>query len=201
MITLNECAAVSAAQSVLREGGVILAPTETVYGLLCAAESEQARKKIYALKRRPAEKLLANFVPSAELVRSLFPDMPQAAYRIAQTFCPGPVTIVIPDPKNNSTFGFRIPDHPFILDLLTEYGGIIASTSANLSGQPPARSVPEALSSLDGAPDLAVDGGTIPPSSAASTVIQFFADNTWRILRPGPVTEEQIRNILRQENQ
>ncbi len=187
-------AEIAAALEILRsrEDGVILAPTETVYGLICAAEHEKAKERIYRLKRRPAEKLLANFVPGTDAVRKLFPDMPEAAVRVAGKFCPGPVTIVIPD-SCGGTFGFRIPDHPFILGLLNEYQGILASTSANLSGQPAARSVPDALASLDGSVDLAVDGGIIPAGSLASTVIQFFADNSWRILRPGPVSEEQIK--------
>ncbi len=185
---------IDAALSILRnrDDGVILAPTETVYGLICAAKKEKAKDRIYRLKRRPAEKLLANFVPDIDVVRKLFPGMPETAVRAAQTFCPGPVTIIIPD-QTGGTFGFRIPDHPFILGLLEKYQDILASTSANLSGQPPALSVPDALSSLDGEVDLAVDGGIIPAGSLASTVIRFFTDGTWQILRQGPVTEEQIR--------
>ena len=82
-------------------------------------------------------------------------------------------------------------------DLLQVYGGALASTSANYSGQEPARNVEYALNSIDGEVDLTVDGGALPPDSPASTVIQIFADSTWKILRRGPVTETQIAETLR----
>jgi len=196
MLILSQETALSAALDVLnRADGVILAPTETVYGLLCAEDHPQARERIYALKRRPANKQLANFVPSVETVREFVPEIPETAKIFAEHFCPGPVTLVIPDGKGG-TFGFRIPDHPFILDLLRAYGKAIASTSANLSGQPAALSIEQATASLAGEPDLAVDGGIIPTGSKASTVIQVFADETWKILRPGPVSEPDLRNVL-----
>ena len=108
---------------------------------------------------------------------------------------PGPLTLVVPD-GHGSTFGFRIPDHPFILALLSEVRMPLASTSANLSGEPPALNVPDALRSIDGTPDLVVDGGPIAPGSPASTVIQVGEDGTWKILRPGPVSEEAVRRTL-----
>jgi L-threonylcarbamoyladenylate synthase len=108
---------------------------------------------------------------------------------------PGPVTLVLPDGKG-STFGFRIPDHPFILSLLKHVRIPLASTSANRSGSPAALDVPGALASLDGEPDLSVDGGAIPTGSLASTVIRVEQSGAWRILRPGPVTEEMLRTFL-----
>ena len=178
-----------------RKGGVILAPTETVYGLICAYDDPVARDRIYSLKHRPPEKLLAAFLPDISFVDRFAPPLTGAALRIAKHFMPGPVTLVLPDGKG-STFGFRIPDHPFILSLLKRVRIPLASTSANLSGQPPALNVSDALASLDGEPDLAVDGGAIPSGSLASTVIQAGPGGQWRILRPGPVTESMIRSVL-----
>lgn len=193
----SEAAEEAAAHILLdgRKGGVILAPTETVYGLICAYDDGEARKRIYSLKHRPAEKRLAAFLPDLSFVARFAPPPAGAALRIARHFMPGPITLILPD-GNGSTFGFRIPDHPFILSLLNRVRIPLASTSANLSGAPAALDVPGALASLDGEPDLAVDGGAIPFGSLASTVIRAEPDGSWQILRPGPVSEEMLRSVL-----
>lgn len=177
-----------------REDGVLLVPTETVYGLICDAAHEAARAKIYEMKRRPASKLLTLFFASVSAAEAAFPAMPETAKRFAAAFCPGPVTLVVPD--GEAFTGFRIPDHPALLRLLAVYGRPLASTSANLSGQPPAHTVDEALASLALPPDGVLDGGPIPPDSVASTVIKIERDGAWSILRPGPVSEEMLRGAL-----
>ena len=193
------CAGASAAEvfrEVLRrDDGVLLVPTETVYGLVCDASHEAARAKIYEMKRRPASKLLTLFFASRQAAEAAFPAMPETAKRFAAAFCPGPVTLIVPD--GDAFTGFRIPDHPALLNLLTAYGHPLASTSANLSGQPPAHTVDEALASLAFPPDGVLDGGAIPPDSAASTVIKVERDGAWSILRPGPVTEDMLRAALK----
>ena len=178
-----------------RDDGVLLVPTETVYGLVCDAAHEAARTKIYEMKRRPASKLLTLFFASREVAEAAFPAMPETAKRFAAAFCPGPVTLIVPD--GDAFTGFRIPDHPALLKLLADYGHPLASTSANLSGQPPAHTADEALASLAIPPDGVLDGGAIPPDSAASTVIRIELDGAWSILRPGPVTEEMLRAALK----
>ena len=177
-----------------REDGVLLVPTETVYGLVCDASHEAARVRIYEMKRRPASKLLTLFFASREASETAFPAMPETAKRFAAAFCPGPVTLIVPD--GDAFTGFRIPDHPALLKLLAAYGRPLASTSANLSGQPAAHTVDEALASLAIQPDGILDGGAIPPESAASTVIKVERDGAWSILRPGPVSEDMLRASL-----
>ena len=193
------CSGASAAEvfrDVLRrDDGVLLVPTETVYGLVCDASHEAARAKIYEMKRRPASKLLTLFFASRQAAEAAFPAMPETAKRFAAAFCPGPVTLIVPD--GDAFTGFRIPDHPALLNLLKAYGRPLASTSANLSGQPPAHTVDEALASLAFPPDGVLDGGAIPPESAASTVIKVERDGAWSILRPGPVTEDMLRAALK----
>ena len=177
-----------------REDGVLLVPTETVYGLVCDAAHEAGRAKIYEMKRRPASKLLTLFFASKEAAEAAFPAMPETAKRFAAAFCPGPVTLIVPD--GDAFTGFRIPDHPDLLRLLEEYGRPLASTSANLSGQPPAHTAAEALASLALPPDGVLDGGPIPPDSIASTVIKVERSGAWSILRPGPVTEKMLQAVL-----
>ena len=193
-----ETAVQEAVRILNRPGSVLLVPTETVYGLVCSWHDRAARTRIYELKHRSENKPFAAFIPDLDF---LPPEavLPDAAANLARKFCPGPITLVVPE-RNGGTFGFRIPDHPFIRELLKEYGGALASTSANYSGQEPARNVEYALNSIDGEVDLAVDGGALPPDSPASTVVQVFADSAWKILRKGPVTEEQIRNAIRESS-
>jgi len=196
MKILSAAEAVSESVRLLNQpGSVLLVPTETVYGLVCSWDDPAARARIYELKHRAENKPFAAFIPD---LGSLPPEavLPDPAARLAHKFCPGPITLVVPE-RNGGTFGFRIPDHPFIRELLKIYGRALASTSANYSGQEPARNVEYALNSIDGEVDLAVDGGALPPDSPASTVVQVFADSTWKILRHGPITEEQIAETVR----
>lgn len=174
---------------------VFLLPTETVYGLVCAWDDEVARDKIYRMKRRPPEKHLAAFIHDIASLENIVKNIPENARCFAENFCPGPITLIIPDDTGN-TFGFRIPDHPFILELLRVYGKPLASTSANLSGSPAALSVAEAMDSLAFKPEIAFDDGIIPSTSKASTVVLINADNSWKILREGPVTEAELRDSI-----
>ncbi len=182
------------AKALSRPGSVALVPTETVYGLVCGWDDAAARDRIYQLKHRADGKPLAAFMPDVATAFKHLGGMPGNAMKAAEAFCPGPITIVVPDGKG-STFGFRIPDHPFVLALLRSFGGALASTSANLSGKPATLSVPDALGSLDGEPEMAIDGGAIDESSKASTVVQFTEDS-WSILRPGPISREQLEAVI-----
>lgn len=185
-----------AADLLKQKGTVLIVPTETVYGLICPWEDQEARKKIYDLKHRSLTKLFAAFVPDIFTAEQLCGrELPPAAKRLAEKFMPGAITLIVPD-KDGATFGFRIPDHPFILDLLKHYNGALASTSANLSGEPPALDLPTALRTIDGAPAGAVDGGALPPDSIPSTIIQVTAENQIKIIRTGLISEQKIRSVL-----
>ena len=186
-----------AAELLNQKGAVLIVPTETVYGLICDWNDEEARKKIYDLKHRSPAKLFAAFVPNVSEAEKLCgTPLPQAAKRLAEKFMPGAITLIVPD-KNGATFGFRIPDHPFILDLLKHYNKALASTSANLSGEPPALDLPTALRTIDGSPAGAVDGGKLPEDSVPSTIIQVTADNQVKIIREGLVKSERIMAVLK----
>lgn len=185
-----------AAELLNQKGAVLIVPTETVYGLICDWNDEEARKKIYDLKHRSPAKLFAAFVPNVSEAEKLCGiPLPRAAEQLAKKFMPGAITLIVPD-KNGATFGFRIPDHPFILDLLTHYNKALASTSANLSGEPPALDLSTALRTIDGSPAGAVDGGKLPEDSVPSTIIQVTADNQVKIIREGLVKSERIMAVL-----
>jgi L-threonylcarbamoyladenylate synthase len=174
---------------------VLLVPTETVYGLVCDWNSAGGRDRIYQMKQRPENKLLAAFLPDIDAVYDFVPTLSETAEKIARAFMPGPITLVVPDGQGG-TFGFRIPDHPMLLPLLREYGKPLASTSANRSGEPSTLNVEDALRGLVGKPDYVLDAGAIPTGSRASTVIAVDESGEWKILREGPVTAEEIRQRL-----
>jgi len=169
-------------------------PTETVYGLICDWGSSTARERIYSLKKRREDKPLAMFVPSLASLSELGIKLPPMAFALGKTFCPGPITIVTPG-VDGETIGFRIPEHPFILKLLQHFGGPLASTSANRSGEPATLCVEDALASLEGCPDIVIDDGRLGSASQASTVV-FCDASTYRIIRHGPISEAQIRNVI-----
>ena len=196
IVRRTESALESCLEALDRSGSVLLVPTETVYGLVCDWRDMAARTRIYRLKHRSETKPFAAFLPSVDAVSVCIPCLPPAARIFAENFCPGPITLVVPD-GTGSTFGFRIPDHPFILELLNAYGAPLASTSANRSGMAPALSVSEALETIDGEPDVTVDGGVLTPGSKASTVVLVNADSSWKILREGPVTGAMLKNAFK----
>ena len=168
---------------VLENHGVILLPTETVYGLVCRFEDRIAEEKIYQLKHRPAEKRLSVFVDDIDKL-TVFDVRPNALAReLCQKYCPGAITIIA-GRGENSSLGFRIPDHDFVLELLKNVPFPLSSTSANRSGMPNVLTVDEALAELDGELDIVIDGGNIPPDAQASTVVDARAEKAV-ILRQG----------------
>lgn len=179
-----------------KKGSVLLLPTETVYGLVCDWQDIKARKRIRQMKSREAAKPLQMLAPDLDAVIKYGVKMKPAIKKVAEKYCPGPVTIIAKLKKAEKdgmeTVGFRIPAYPFLLDLMKESGKLFAATSANLAGEPPAVEIAEALETLEEQPDLAVDAGKI--KGDASTVIDMTGKG-FKILRPGPVTEEDLLKL------
>ncbi len=178
-----------------RPGAVLLVPTETVYGLVCDWQDTAARARIYALKARDSGKPLAMFARNAAMAEQFGVQLNAEARTLLARFAPGPITVIAPAEGVYPTVGVRIPAYEFILDLLDAWQRPLASTSANASGMPNVLSVSEALAELHGEVDLAVDGGTLPPDAAASTVVNACVSPV-RILRSGPIEEAAIRAAL-----
>ena len=160
---------------VLEEGGVVVIPTDTVYGVAARLDRPRAIDKIFKLKGRPRSKPLPILVPDIKTARSLG-EFDKDALEMAMSSWPGPVTIVVrstddvPDiGGDGTTVGLRIPDHPFTLELLRDCGPLVA-TSANPSGNPTHAVLQEVLMDLGTGPGIYVDGGTLdaPPSKVIS---------------------------------
>ncbi|MCQ2377972.1 MAG: threonylcarbamoyl-AMP synthase [Victivallaceae bacterium] len=174
------------ALAVLRRGGVVLVPTETVYGLIAGADVPDAAEKIYALKRRPADKRLGFFAGSFAALDETRFSLDDRARRLAGKFWPGALTLILRDVRLG-TAAIRVPERPFLQKLLVRFGGLLYQTSANLSGMPDAPDAQSAAAMLAGEADLVVDGGALPPGAKGSTIVDLTVA-PGRIVRQGAVT-------------
>ena len=164
------------AARVLNAGGVVVIPTDTVYGLAAHPAFPAAVERLYTIKGRAAKKPIALLAADAAAVRAFGYEVPQA---LADRW-PGALTVVV-GPE-----GFRVPDHAWTRELLRRCGGVLRVTSANLSGQRAATDAPRALADVGLSADLVVDDG-ISPGGVPSTVVRVMDDGAYEILRPGPV--------------
>jgi len=180
----------------LKNGGVIGLPTETVYGLAVDATQSSACQGIFALKQRPGDKVLPVQVATLAAAETLA-DFSDTARNIARTFWPGPLTLVVnvkedsglcPEAIQGQTMGIRIPDHPQALAVLEAFKGPLAVTSANISGQPPAKTAAEVRAMF---PQIPVIEGATNAAAAPSTVADVTGD-TIKILRQGAITLAQL---------
>ena len=194
--------ALRAAAAALRAGGVVLLPTDTVYGL--AALTPGAEEDLFELKGRPADRSIAVLVADRPAAESLAASVPTPLAELMDRHWPGPLTVVLPRPQtsapqiggNRETIGVRCPDHPWLRSLLAEVGPL-ATTSANRHAQQTPTNVSEVLAALPPDPDtgvtiaVAIDGG--PCTGEASTVVTW-RDGELKVLRPGPLeVQSRIR--------
>ena len=189
------------AAGILRAGGVAAVPTETVYGLAANALSGDAVEKIFAAKGRPEQKPVSIFVTGMEMAERFCRDIPAGAYTLAEAFWPGPLTVILRRRKNvpdavtagGEGVGVRVPDHETALELLRLTDLPLTGTSANLSGQAPARTGAEALAVFDGRIDCVLDGEA--PGGVPSTVVDLTGGRA-KILRFGAISAEALEKIL-----
>jgi L-threonylcarbamoyladenylate synthase len=192
--------AIRKAAAIVQMGGVVIYPTETVYGLGCTPLIPEAAKRICLIKGR-ADKPLPLACHDVEAAKRIVEFNP-AAERLAERFWPGPLMLVLPSKVEYSiwvthgakTLGVRVPDHTVSRRLAELSGGVIVSTSANRSGETPPTTASEAVARIGGEVDLILDGG-LSPLTKPSTVLDLSGEQVW-ILRQGPVTAEQIKRAL-----
>ena len=195
-------AASDEAARIIKNGGLVAVPTETVYGLCANALDEKAVKKIFNLKGRDENKPLPLMISGAEDIGKYALDIPAAALVLADKFWPGPLTIVlkarefIPEilKASGSTIGLRCPDKKITLDLLKKCSLPLAGPSANPSGEKSPVSAEEVLAYFDGKIDAVIDGGE-SELKEASTVISL-AETPFKIIRHGALPESEIVDAL-----
>ncbi|HEY3398041.1 MAG TPA: L-threonylcarbamoyladenylate synthase [Armatimonadota bacterium] len=184
-------------------GELLIFPTDTVYGLGARADDATAVARIFAAKQRPAGLPLPVLLSSAAAWPSVAAAWPPAAQALAAAFWPGALTLVVPRAASLSlavtaggeTVGVRVPDHAALRDWLGACAFPLAVTSANLSGAPPATRLAEVPASVCAVAGLLLDGGPCP-GGTASTVVDVSGPEP-RILRPGPITEQELAAVWR----
>jgi L-threonylcarbamoyladenylate synthase len=200
LLAQDDLQALNLAVELILAGEVIAFPTDTVYGIGARADSEAAIEKLYQIKARSFDKPIPVMVATVGQLDQVVNSVSVAARRLAASFWPGPLTMVLPKqaslPDNLTQMpgvGVRIPDHPFALNLLKRCGPL-AVTSANLSGQPESLSAKAVLEKLEGLLALVVDGGD-SPGGMASTVVDLIGEQP-RIVREGPISGDRITRAL-----
>jgi len=173
----------------LRAGKVVLIPTETVVGLV---SSETGLSRMQEMKRRDPGKAVALLCSSPEEALALARNTPLLAEKLAASFWPGPLTLVLDAPEGG-TVGVRVPDHSAVRALLDSYGGPLYATSANLSGEPAPASLEDVDPRVSGEADLILAGE--PGTGEASTVVDLSGGKI-KLLRSSPdLTEERLRRL------
>ena len=193
---------IEAAAKILRNGGVVAIPTETVYGLAANALDGAAVSKIFEAKGRPQDNPLIVHIACMQSLYPLVKQVPQTALNLADAFWPGPLTIVLPKtglipPEVSAgldTVALRMPAHPIARAVIKAAGVPLAAPSANVSGSPSPTTARHVLEDLNGMIDAVVDGGK-STVGVESTVLSLVGE-TPRLLRPGGITPEQLEAVL-----
>lgn len=202
LLKAEEPGAIETAARILREGGLVGMPTETVYGLAANALDGNAVEKIFKAKGRPQDNPLIVHISEWEQIYPLVKSVPASAEKLAKAYWPGPMTMVleksalIPDEVSTGlpTVGIRFPSHPVAQALITAAGVPVAAPSANRSGLPSTTTAEHVMRDMDGKIDAVLDGGTCGVG-VESTIVTLASDPP-RLLRPGGITLEQLRKTL-----
>ena len=195
-------AAMREAGRILKEGGLVAFPTETVYGLGGNALDERASGKIYAAKGRPSDNPLIVHIAETDALFQITEEVPKKAMAMAEAFWPGPLTMIFR--KNDkvplattgglSSVAVRMPSHPVALALIREGGGFVAAPSANTSGRPSPTTADHVREDLSGKIDMILDGG--PVGIGLESTIVDFTEETPTILRPGYINREMMEKVI-----
>ncbi len=201
------------AAQVIKKGGIVAFPTETVYGLAADFFNKQAVDRIFEVKKRPKDKLLSVQIEDIAYLEKLACDIPALAYQLAGKFWPGPLTLVLParpeyswagGPARRSlgvggkanrggTIGVRIPDNNIARSLIKESATALVAPSANLSAEPAAKTADQVLHSFDGLIEFVIDSGPVE-LGIPSTVIDLTV-SPYKILREGAISRRDLRSV------
>lgn len=193
LLHATESTAIAQAVQAIQQAELVVFPTDTLYGVGVDAFNETAVAKLYAAKKRPFSKGIPILLADLSDLEKVVTAVPDAAQHLIEQHWPGPLTIIVPKaahlPANispNEGIAVRIPDHPAGRAFIRAAGGALATSSANLSGQPPATTAAAALDQLNGIAAVILDAGP-SPQQVASTIISFLGPEPV-VVRQGPVT-------------
>ncbi len=187
---------------ILKDGGVVAIPTETVYGLAANALDEDAVSKIFKAKGRPQDNPLIVHISEIEELYPLVKGVPKEALLLAEKFWPGPLTMILPRseivPKSVSagldTVAVRMPSHPIARAIIKSAGVPLAAPSANLSGKPSPTTAQHVFNDMNGRIDAIADGG--PCSVGLESTVITLCTTPARLLRPGKITPDELTQVL-----
>ncbi|NOZ56082.1 MAG: threonylcarbamoyl-AMP synthase [Calditrichaeota bacterium] len=190
------------AAAVLRSGGVIVYPTETLYGLGADARNPEAVHRVFEIKQRPPDRAVTVILGGEDMLGQVVSAVPELARKLAEVFWPGPLTLVLPARRDlpdlllagGSTIGVRVPGDYLCRALSRELGGPITATSANISGGPDLINPEEIERVLGDRVDLLIDAG--PARSRVPSTVALVTDTGVRILREGRITAEELRKVV-----
>ena len=190
------------AAAVLRSGGLVAFPTETVYGLGGNALDEDAARKIYAAKGRPSDNPLIAHISCAAELAPLVREIPEAGRKLMEAFWPGPLTMIFPKSSKVpygttgglDTVAVRMPDDPVASRLIALAGVPVAAPSANTSGRPSPTTADHVWQDMNGRIDMIIDGG--PVGIGVESTIVDVSSPVPSVLRPGAITMEMLREVL-----
>lgn len=194
--------ALQKAGRIIRKGGLVAFPTETVYGLGGDALNPDSSRKIYEAKGRPSDNPLIVHIADMKALHRIAAEIPEAARKLADNFWPGPLTMILPKTEavpyettgGLDTVAVRMPSHPVALAFIRESGGYVAAPSANTSGKPSPTLAAYVAEDMNGRIDMILDGGQVG-IGIESTIIDLTVEPP-QILRPGYVTREMLEKVL-----
>lgn len=193
---------IARAGEILRSGGLVAFPTETVYGLGANALEEKAAAKIYAAKGRPSDNPLIVHIAEIEALEEIAAEVPETARLLAKAFWPGPLTLIFRKKEKVpygttgglDTVAVRMPDHEIAREMILSGGGYIAAPSANTSGRPSPTTAAHVAEDLNGRIDMIIDGGSVG-IGLESTIVDVSGEVPV-ILRPGYINQEMLGGII-----
>lgn len=196
---------IARAAEILRSGGIVAFPTETVYGLGADALNPRAVARVFTIKRRPPNHPLIVHLPDVSYLKDWACDIPPAAYQLAEKFWPGPLTLIlkraamVPDnvTGGQGSVGLRVPGHPMALALLEKFGGAVAAPSANRFGHVSPTRAEHVREELGSEVDMILDGG--PCQVGLESTIVSLLDARPLILRPGAISRNMLAEALGEE--
>ncbi len=188
---------IAQAAKVIAGGGLVVIPTETVYGIAANALDKNALERLYEIKKRPANKPFSLLIADNHKAEELARDIPVAAYKLMHKFWPGPLTIILKT-AGEAKVGLRMPDHPVALGIIEQAQVAIACPSANIAGKPAPDNFSQAIQNMDGLVDLAVDAG--PAKLGLESTIVDLTVQPLQIIRSGAIKDEEINAVARSKS-
>jgi tRNA threonylcarbamoyl adenosine modification protein (Sua5/YciO/YrdC/YwlC family) len=184
------------AAGVLKKGGLVIIPTETVYGIAANMLNKNTLDRLYEIKQRPRDKLFSLHIDTKEKIEEFAHSIPVSAYKLMDKFWPGPLTLILKSSTQGSV-GLRMPDNEIALKVIEQAGVPVVCPSANISGKPAPINFDDAIKDLDGLVDFAIDAGSTK-LGLESSIVDLTGEPA-KILREGAIKKEEIEQAIKKK--